>query len=179
MLIQNSDGTEDLRRALYEDYDLCEGHLSVTQQSGDLGCGLHSPFTLNIPELQSRHRSPEATHPDEQQLGGPDEEPEQSTPNVRVNATSIIVKIAQKPMKTSRDGFPYHSFPSQLSKRIASTFARSLGRTSTIIDKETLVAITEATDQYFEQLSSDLGVFANHAGRRKIDESDVIAVMMR
>lgn len=82
-------------------------------------------------------------------------------------------------MKKSLDRLPYPSFPAGITKKIVSTFARSLGSKSTIIDKQTLEAITEATDQYFERLSNNLGIFANHAGITNIDESDVIAVMRR
>lgn len=37
----------------------------------------------------------------------------------------------------------------------------------------------KASEQYFKQVSEDLGAFAQHAGRKKIDESDVIAIMKR
>ncbi|KAF6233684.1 hypothetical protein HO173_008241 [Letharia columbiana] len=182
MLTPHSDEREGLRRAMYKDHDRREGHSNRIQQARELEGEGKSPFILNIPVLQSRRSSAEANFPDEQQLGGLDKEPEQSVLNVR--PTNSITKAkagrrAPRPMKKSRQGFPYPSFPAGVTKNIASTFARSLGSKSTIIDKETLEAITEAIDQYFEQLSIDLGVFANHAGRRKIGENDVIAVMLR
>lgn len=182
MLTPHSDEREGLRRAMYKDHDRREGHSNRVQQARELEGEGKSPFILNIPVLQSRRSSAEANFPDEQQLGGLDKEPEQSVLNVR--PTNSITKAkagrrAPRPMKKSRQGFPYPSFPAGVTKNIASTFARSLGSKSTIIDKETLEAITEAIDQYFEQLSIDLGVFASHAGRRKIGENDVIAVMLR
>ena len=182
MLTQQSGELEDLRRAIYENGDRREGHLSEVQQAPEFDGGVHSPFILNIPELPSRHSSAEATYPDEQEFECLDMESEQSVLHARFTnpkATTKARRRAPKPMKKSRDGFPYPSFPAGITKRIASTFARSLGSKLTMIDKETIDAITEATDQYFEQLSKDLGTFANHAGRKKINESDVVAVMRR
>lgn len=152
------------------------------QNALELDGGAHSPFALNIPGFDTRRSSAEATYPYDQQVGGFDEEPEQTLLNVRPTTSDATIEAgrrASRLMKKSRDGVPYPSFPAGTTKKIASTFARSLGSKSTTIDKETLDAITEATDQYFEQLSNDLGVFANHARRKKIDESDVIAVMRR
>lgn len=179
MLTQHSGEIEDLRRAMFKDYDRREGRRSEIQQARKLQDGSHSPFILSIPEPQSRRSSTEGTHPDEHQLECLDEEPEQIVLNVRPprpNAKTKVGRRAPRPTKKSSDGFPYPSFPAAITKKIASAFARSLGSKSAIIDKETLEAITEATDQY---LSNDLGVFANHAGRKKNDESDVIAVMRR
>lgn len=179
-LTQHSSKTEDLRRAMYKEYNRREGHLSGIQQAREPTGEVHPQFVLNTLELQSRRSFAEATHLYDQQLGGFDE-PEQSVLDVRPaksNATTEAGRRAPKLMKKSRDGMSYPSFPAGITKKIASTFARSLGNKSSI-DKETLDAIIEATDQYFEQLSNDLGVFANHARRKKIDESDVIAVMRR
>lgn len=166
---------------MYENGDSLEGHLNEVQQAPELEDGVHSPFVLNIPELLSGHSSAEATYPDKQELERLDMEPEQSVLHARFtnsNTTTKAGRRAPKTVKKSRDGFLYPSFPTGILKRIASTFAQSLGSKSTI-DNETLEAITEAADQYFEQLSDDLSVFASHARRKKINESDVLAVMRR
>ncbi len=158
---------------MYADYDHREGHLSGIQP-------VHSPFILNFPEFQSGQSPAEATY--EIQLEGLDEEPEQSVLKVKPTnpkATAQAGMREPRSMKKSRDRVPYPSFPAGITKKIASIFALSLGNKSTTIDKDVLEAIDKATDQYFEQLSNDLGTFANHAGRKKIDESDVIAVMRR
>ena len=183
-LTQHSGETEDLQCAMYKDSNCREDHLSATQQARELKGGVHSPFILNIPGFQSGRSSAEATYPDYQQVGGFDEEHEQSLlllngRPTKPNATVKAGRKAPKLIKKSRDGVSYPSFPAGITKKIASTFARSLGSNTRTIDKETLDAIIEATDQYFAQLSNDLGVFANHARRKKIDESDVIAVMRR
>lgn len=182
MLTQHSNELESLRRDIYENGDRREGHLSEVKQTPELEGGVHSPFILNIPELLSRQSSAEATYPNEQDLECLDMVSEKSVVHAgftNPNLTTKAGRRAPKPTNKSRDGFPYPSFPIGITKRIASTFARSLGSKLTIKGNETLEAITEATDQYFEQLSNDLGVFATHARRMKINESDVVAVMKR
>ena len=180
MLTQHSDKTEDVRRAMHKDYDSPEDYLRGMQQARELEGGLHSPFVLRIPELQPRRSFAKTTYPDEQQLGDPDGDSEHSLLDLRSNNINATKKSGgNSPKPTKKSGFPYPSFPAGITKRIASTFARSMGSKSTIIDEEALEAIGEAIDQYFEQLSNDLGVLAYHAGRKKIDESDVIAVMRR
>ncbi|KAK3172776.1 hypothetical protein OEA41_006101 [Lepraria neglecta] len=84
-----------------------------------------------------------------------------------------------KTLKRSRHGIPYPSLPPGVTKKIATTCIRALGSKKSSISKETLTAIMEASEQYFKQVSEDLGAFAQHAGRKKIDESDVIAIMKR
>ena len=182
ILTYHNSETEDLRRAMYNDIEHRKDHLSETQLTREPEGGVDSSFILSIPGIQSRHSSAEITYLDEQQLGSLDEEPGQNVLNVRdtnPNATTETGGQAPRPMKKSCNMVPYPHFPTGVTKKIASTFTQSLGSKSTTIDRETLEAITEATDQYFEQLSNDLGVFANHAGRKKISESDVIAVMRR
>ena len=182
MLTGRSGEIEDLGRYMSKAYDPRDGRLSRMQQARKLERGLHSPFILDISELQSGRSLADETHTGEQQLTCIDEEPEQSVLNVRptqAKATTKIGKRVKRPLKKSSDGAPCPSIPISLTRKIASTFARSLGSRSKKLDKETLEAITEATDQYFEQLSKDLGVFADHAGRKNIDESDVVAVMRR
>lgn len=178
MLTQLSNELESLRRDIYENGDRREGHLSEVKQALELEGGVHSPFILNIPELLSRQSSAAAIYPDEQEFECLDMESEQSVLHARLTNPSSTTKAA-KPTKRSRDGSPYPYFPTGITKKIASNFARSRGSKLTIIGNETLEAITEATDQYFEQLSNDLGVFATHARRKKINESDVVAVMKR
>lgn len=182
MLIQPSSDLDDLRRPMYESGDSLEGQLNEVQQAPDLEAGVHSPFILNITELLSRHSSAEATYPDKQGLGCLNMESEQSVLHAKIsnsNTTAKAGRRALKPLRKSQDGFPYPKFPPGIIRRIASTFARSLGSKSTMIDNETLEAITEAADQYFQQLSDDLRVFATHAKRKNINESDVVALMKR
>ena len=174
--------TEASRRSMHKDHDCRECHLGETQPTWDVEDSVHSPFFLRIPELQSRSSSVEAMYLDEQTRRDLDEKPEQNVLNVKstyLNAATRAGRRVPKPIRKSRNGHPYPSFPPGVTKKIASNFARPLGSKSTTIDQGTLDAIAEATDRYFEQISKDLGILAGHAGRQKIGESDVVAAMRR
>ena len=95
-----------------------------------------------------------------------------------------------KVIKTSRHGIPYPSLPANMIRRIATTLAlpgrrgggggftaTTSGRNT--MSRETLEAIIEASDCFFEQVSDDLGAYAKHAGRKTIDESDMVTLMKR
>ena len=95
-------------------------------------------------------------------------------------------------IKTSRHGIPYPSLPANMIKRIATSLAlpgrrggggRSVATATTTgrstISRETLGAIIEASDCFFEQISDDLSAYAEHAGRKTIDESDMVTLMKR
>ena len=81
--------------------------------------------------------------------------------------------------KTSRRGIQYPSLPTSVIKSISSTLARSAGLRKTHVNKDSLAAMMDASDWFFEQLSEDLGTYTKHAGRRKIDERDVSTFMKR
>jgi histone H3/H4 len=96
----------------------------------------------------------------------------------------VVAKASKTTVKTSRvlhqskHGIPYPSLPSAVVKKLASTFSRSAGGNGKI-NKETVAALTEASDWFFEQVSEDLAAYASHARRKRIDESDMIALMKR
>ncbi|KAI0019089.1 hypothetical protein F4780DRAFT_780794 [Xylariomycetidae sp. FL0641] len=81
--------------------------------------------------------------------------------------------------KISRHGIEYKSLPPSVVKRLATTFAKTAGASKAKISPETLNAIMQATDWFFEQLGDDLGAYARHAGRKTIDESDMVTLMRR
>ncbi|PGH09519.1 hypothetical protein GX51_00624 [Blastomyces parvus] len=83
-----------------------------------------------------------------------------------------------KQQKLSRHGIPVPRLPSGIVKKLATRFARSGGGKSRI-SKDTLAAIEQATEWYFEQASDDLSTYAKHAGRKTIDETDVMTLMRR
>lgn len=76
--------------------------------------------------------------------------------------------------KVSKHGIEYPSLPQGVVKRLAQRFA---GKTK--IGPDTMTAIMQASDWFFEQLGDDLQAFAKHAGRKTIDESDMAALMRR
>ncbi|CAJ2504513.1 Uu.00g119070.m01.CDS01 [Anthostomella pinea] len=80
--------------------------------------------------------------------------------------------------KISRHGIEYPSLPTNVVKRLATTFAKTAG-TKAKITPDTLTSIMQATDWFFEQLGDDLSAYAKHAGRKTIDESDMITLMRR
>lgn len=78
----------------------------------------------------------------------------------------------------TESGQPYPSFPATTVKALAAGFAKSQGSKGKI-GKDTVDALIQASDHFFEQMSEDLKAYADHSGRRSIDESDVIALMKR
>ncbi len=172
-----------MRQAIFENIDRRKRRYSDLQQNQHLDTSTLSPFVLNIPVINPRESSPLAAHPDEQLDDFDDlQRGEFRTLPSRVKKPIRVTKPRNrvpKPLERSRYGIPYPSLPPIITKRIASTFNQSLGSKKPRLGKETLEAIMEASDQYFEQFSEDLGAFAHHAGRKKIDESDAIAVMKR
>lgn len=90
-----------------------------------------------------------------------------------------VGKKKKKPgIKVSRHGIEYKSLPSATVKRLAQTFAKTSGARGKI-SPDALTAIMQASEWFFEQLGDDLGAFAKHAGRRTIDESDMLQIMRR
>ena len=82
-------------------------------------------------------------------------------------------------LKMSKHGIEYPSLPFGVVKKLATTFARTAGSSKAKISKETLEAIMQASDWFFEQVSDDLGAYSKHAGRKTIDESDIVTLMAR
>ncbi|KAK7962404.1 uncharacterized protein PG986_003229 [Apiospora aurea] len=81
--------------------------------------------------------------------------------------------------KISKHGIEYKSLPQGVVKRLATTFAKTAGMGKAKISPDTLDAIMQATDWFMEQLGDDLQAYAKHAGRKTIDESDMITLMRR
>ncbi|KKZ64545.1 hypothetical protein EMCG_01424 [[Emmonsia] crescens] len=84
-----------------------------------------------------------------------------------------------KQQKLSRYGIPVPRLPSGIVKKLATRFSRGGGGGESRISKDTLAAIEQATEWYFEQASDDLSTYAKHAGRKTIDETDVVTLMRR
>ncbi|EPQ64797.1 hypothetical protein BGT96224_1783 [Blumeria graminis f. sp. tritici 96224] len=89
------------------------------------------------------------------------------------------MRSKEKNLRVSKYGIPYPSLPARVVKQLANNFARTSGNGKRKINKETLEAIMQATDWFFEQVADDLRAYANHAGRKTINDSDVIALMHR
>lgn len=88
---------------------------------------------------------------------------------------STSSKQFKKPgKKMSRHGIEYPSLPPSVVKRVAQRFA---GKSK--ISPDTLSALMQASDWFFEQLGDDLSAYANHANRKTIEESDMLTLMRR
>ncbi|KAH8703830.1 centromere kinetochore component CENP-T-domain-containing protein [Talaromyces proteolyticus] len=85
----------------------------------------------------------------------------------------------KKEKKLSRHGIPVPNLPSAVVKKLAMRFARSGNARKAKMNKETLAAVEQASEWFFEQASEDLATYAKHANRRTIDESDVMTLMRR
>ncbi|CAK7272725.1 hypothetical protein SEPCBS57363_005292 [Sporothrix epigloea] len=90
---------------------------------------------------------------------------------------------AKKRFKLSAHGIAYPSLPAGVVKRIAQTFASSgasgAGKSKAKLGPDAVAALSTASDWFFEQVGVDLQRYANHAGRKTIDESDVMLLMRR
>ncbi|KAG4305988.1 hypothetical protein PORY_000898 [Pneumocystis oryctolagi] len=78
-----------------------------------------------------------------------------------------------KMQKLSQYGIPLPSLSTVFIKQLVANF------TTLKISKDALKEIILASDQFFEQISEDLKAFAAHAGRKTIEDSDVIQLMKR
>lgn len=55
-----------------------------------------------------------------------------------------------------------------------------IGKKRPTINRESLAALEQATEWFFEQVGEDLEAYSNHAKRRKrIDDTDVVTLMKR
>ena len=168
----------------------------ITTGSGrHLNASAHSTFVLDIPDFQppirrtETRRSAATLHEDLQLIGerqALDEDSRQfgffdSPISLKDLTTTNIVQIStrRKALKDSRYGISYPKAPFGATKRIARSFVCSSDNRRSEVNKDILDAIIEAGDGFLQQVSEDLGMFAEHAGRRIIDETDVVAAMRK
>lgn len=80
----------------------------------------------------------------------------------------------------SKHGITYSSLPALAVRKIVSKFQNlHIKGQKAFIKEDKLQAVLQSSNRFFEQLGYDLRAYAQHAKRRKIEESDVIAVMKR
>lgn len=116
--------------------------------------------------------------------GEPEEYGDMATPEEDV--TEAAPGVQRRTMKKrkrgpqlSQFGVEYPPLPSAVVKRLAQTFAQTSGISKTKITPDTLDALCQASDWFFEQLGDSLRAYAQHAGRKTVDESDVVTLMQR
>lgn len=86
---------------------------------------------------------------------------------------------AKKRKRISQHGIEYPSLPPAFVKRVAQTALQSSGLNNQRLSAETLDALIQSSEWFFEQLGDDLGAYADHAKRKTIEESDVFTLMKR
>ncbi|KAI9163480.1 Inner kinetochore subunit cnp20 [Paramyrothecium foliicola] len=86
---------------------------------------------------------------------------------------------ASKRKRISKHGIEYPPLPPAFVKRVAQTALQTSGLSNHRVSPETLTALTQASEWFFEQLGEDLGAYASHAKRKTIEESDVVTLMRR
>lgn len=101
-------------------------------------------------------------------------------PGERLGAKAGSAKPNKKGLRLSKHGNPVPSLPPAVVKRLAEAMARTSGVVGNAkITPETLRALMQATDWFFEQVGDDLRALAHHAGRKTIETSDVAMLMKR
>lgn len=96
----------------------------------------------------------------------------------RPSAEQAKSATKSKQYMVSEHGIGFPSFPAAPVKKLALSFMKSQG-SKAHLSKETLDALVHTTNDFFEQISIDLAAYAQHGGRKMIEESDVIALMKR
>lgn len=81
--------------------------------------------------------------------------------------------------RISKHNIEYPQLPPAFVRQVTQAAIQTTGLINQRIPADTLGALTQASDWYFQQLGDDLGAYANHAGRRTIEERDVITLMNR
>ena len=104
-------------------------------------------------------------------------------------ATSFVyeqpVKIASKrprrskSVRLSRHGIPFSNIPSSVTKSMADSFIKICLKRRSKLERNAVDAVKEVGDLFLAQLGDDLGMIARHAGRKSIDETDLITAMTR
>lgn len=101
-----------------------------------------------------------------------------ASPNATSDNRRSVARQRRK-INVSKHGLQYPSLPAGVVRKLATTFTRTSSNNKAKISRDTLAAIMQASEWFFEQVSDDLGAYAEHAHRRTIDESDVITLMQR
>lgn len=100
-------------------------------------------------------------------------------PVTNTETKSLDMRLLKKRKLISQHGIEYPSLPPTFVKRVAQTALQSSGLSNKRISTDTLIALTQASEWYFEQLGDDLGAYANHAKRKTIEDSDIATLMRR
>ncbi|KAI5464287.1 centromere kinetochore component CENP-T-domain-containing protein [Mariannaea sp. PMI_226] len=116
----------------------------------------------------------------EEETLGPEPEMEPTQVQSPAKSRSRASAVARRKKKRiSKYGIEYPALPPSFVKRVAQTALQSSGLSNQRISPDTLEALSQASEWFFEQLGDDLGAYADHAKRKTIEESDVFTLMKR
>lgn len=102
------------------------------------------------------------------------------SPSNAIQHSLQLSKARKQKYKLSQHNLKVPALPSSLQKRLANSSLSAIGRRKSKVGKDSLQAIEQATEWFFEQVGEDLEAYSNHAGRKKrVDELDVMALMKR
>ncbi|OLL23082.1 hypothetical protein NEOLI_001229 [Neolecta irregularis DAH-3] len=134
-----------------------------------------NPFLFNMPDPQSIDEPPLPIQPpDEKRFEIWSDAGEETVAQHNTNPPGKPnLKRKGRPIKLSQAGVQLPSLPCTLLKTMASNFS------GCTLSKTTLEAICSASDKFLEQMSFDISAYAKHAGRKTIEEIDVIQLMKR
>ena len=107
---------------------------------------------------------------------------EDGSPHASPNKETVVTTAPKrrKKQKISKHGLKVPALPSSLIKRLGLDALEAMGRRKSRIGRDSLNALEQATEWFFEQIGEDLEAYSQHAGRkRRIDESDVLTLMKR
>ena len=161
-------GSSWLQTSLYRN----SGLHALTDQGGD------TSFAFEIPEgLPNAVRSSEEEETASISIRQISRYHNFESPND--HRMALPTKESSRQHRKSRNDIFCPSVPLCVVKRLASSFVRSSGTLRTKVNRDTLDALIQAGDWFLEQVGSDLGAFAEHAGRKTIDETDAAILMKR
>ncbi|KAH0596923.1 hypothetical protein MHUMG1_05231 [Metarhizium humberi] len=107
------------------------------------------------------------------------DEEEPVEPSSAAKPSRERLKPKKRQRRVSKHGIEYPALPPTFVKRVAQTALQSSGLSNPRVSADTLTALTQASEWFFEQLGDDLGAYANHAKRKTIEESDTATLMRR
>jgi histone H3/H4 len=154
---------------LHFDEDGSKGDSAGTVANPESGDNLEPPA-----DAVSAGYSDQSPNPDPQ---SPSETTRQIT---AIEAATLSRAPRRKNLKLTRNGNIVPALPSSLVRRIAIESMTRMGKKKPTISRESLTALEQATEWFFEQVGEDLEAYSNHAKRRKrIDDTDVLTLMKR
>ena len=135
-------------------------------------------LAIDVPIMNERN--PLSRHYSSELVAGPGSEfGVQAQRQQVVSKKSLPKKRLPKVERSSRLGIPYPSLPVGIIKKLALPFVRSSAGRVAKLNKEALASLEQASDLFFKQVGEDVITYTDHAGRKTINDTDVVILMKR